>query len=251
MSDTEDTTTQPDEATQLTGEPHAIPPVPDEDPLGDPAQPVAPDAPAESEPAGEPEHEQQPEQPDEQEQPDVHGTPAATARALSEKEIEKINRNLEGEARRHASRVLDIMGDDANVLVQCPLCLPLIPGFRYPQPPEAEQLAAVKEAIGEPAELPLRDDPELKPCETCDGFGATKTPSKVVGHGKRICPRCKGIGYLSPTGEPVGNGSVTATDGPVVATYTHPMPDAPEPPEVTALKSLGYIVVPPPRTVTV
>lgn len=173
-------------------------------------------------------------------------SPFVAPQGMSEQQVERINRSLESEARRHAKRIVEIMGDDdAGVLEQCPLCLPLIPGFRYPQPPVAEQLEAVKAAIGMPAEPPLNRDQFSVLCEACDGWGTVATGSKVIGQGKVKCLSCDGFGF-KPTDErrKTSQPGASSTLPPAVS-YDQPMPDPVEPPEVTALKAAGYTVVPP------
>lgn len=164
----------------------------------------------------------------------------------TEREIEGKNRKLSYEAKRHANRVVQIMGDeDSAILEMCPLCLPLIPGFRYPTPPVAEQLAAVKEAIGEPASPNYPKDKYSRACDDCGGLGAVDTGSKVIGQGSARCYACKGVGWV-PIGPERSGGQITAANGPVVpVAYTPPLLGAPDPPEVEALKALGYIVVAP------
>lgn len=233
----DDTGVQSDETTELVGEPHAVP--------GDTPEDVTEGDEGESDEAGETQADEQAEDEQDEDQPDEHGTPQATARAMSERDIERVNRQLEGEAHRHAKRVLDIMGDDAEVLVVCPLCLPLIPGFRYPQPPVAEQLAAVKAAIGEPVDPPLSPDTYSNVCSKCDGWGAVSTGSKVVGRNKVTCLDCEGLGYVATDTRRQG-GALTAGNGVTpVHQYDQPMPAVSDPPEVAKLKELGYVVVPP------
>lgn len=165
--------------------------------------------------------------------------------AQTDAEVERINRTLDKEARRHAQRVVEIMGEDANVLEQCPLCLPLIPGFRYPVPPMDAQLAAVKEAIGEPAVPPYPKDNYSRECSDCTGLGAVLTGSKVAGQGTARCITCAGRGWV-PVGVERQSGALTAPiDGAPAVAYTPPEIGAPDPPEVEALKALGYIVVAP------
>lgn len=232
-----------DDTAGLVGEPHAVP--------GEPPDDVTGQDDTESDPADQPQDEQGDEQGDHDGDAEPHGTPEATVRAMSEREIERVNRKLESEARRHATNVLNIMGDDANVLEQCPLCLPLIPGFRYPYPPQAEQLAAVKEAIGEPADPPLLNDAYSSLCVACAGWGAVATGSKVVGKNKVRCLDCNGLGYVPIDTRREGVSLLGNGADPIVPQFNQPLPDAPLPPEVEALRALGYIVVEPPQPIAV
>lgn len=166
--------------------------------------------------------------------------------AQTEREIEGKNRKLADEAKRHANRVVQIMGDeDSGILEMCPLCLPLIPGFRYPQPPNGDQLAAVKEAIGEPASPNYPKDKYSRSCDDCGGLGAVDTGSKVVGQGSARCITCQGRGWVAVGPERASGAIAPVGDAPAAVSYTPEPLDAPDSPEVAALKALGYIVVPP------
>jgi hypothetical protein len=47
--------------------------------------------------------------------------------------------------------------------------------------------------------IELQPDPVAHVCEACNGFGETITGSKVTGNEARMCPECKGAGYIAPT----------------------------------------------------
>src|SRR5438105_13073989 len=53
---------------------------------------------------------------------------------LSQKQMEKALDKLDREATRHHSRVVEIMGEDVSMLLDCPLCDPLTPGKIMPTP---------------------------------------------------------------------------------------------------------------------
>lgn len=209
-----------------------IPEGEDAEPETEPAEPAEPaddELEAEEEDDAEPEPEPEPEAPS----------------GFSEKAMERAVKKLEAEASRHANRVSEIMGEDANDLTPCPLCAPNIPGFRWPFPPAADVVAAVKDAIGEPASPTYAKDSYSRECDLCHGLGSVATGSKVAGQGVVGCLKCKGKGWVA-VGPERESGAVTVTNGaPLPVDYGATVPDAALPPEAEALKALGYIVVPP------
>lgn len=245
MADTE-TETQPD-GTEPDGT----------EPVTGPAETVPETtAPSEGDPTSEPSPSEPDPEPDEDADEDVDGQPVEpgdeqmrqqqnAAKAQTAAEVERINKALAREAQRHAGRVVEIMGADSDILEQCPLCLPLIPGFRYPTPPVAEQLAAVKEAIGEPATPNYRPDQYSKVCDVCDGLGGVLTGSKVANQATLPCIKCGAQGWLPIGPERQGAQAAPINGGAPPVSYTLPPVDTPDPPEVASLKALGYIVVPP------
>jgi hypothetical protein len=162
-----------------------------------------------------------------------------------DRDFEKALKALEKEAARHADRIVQIMGEDAQTLEPCPLCAPSTPGFRWPVMPEGEQLARVKAAIGEPVAPDYEKDRYSNTCDACKGYGRTRTGSKVPGQGDVTCFACKGRGWI-PVGTERASGAITAANGtPEIGTPPVVYGDVAEPPEAAALKALGYIVVPP------
>lgn len=116
---------------------------------------------------------------------------------LSEKELEAALKKLDSEATRHANRVSEIMGADAQTLIPCVLCETNIPGFCFPGGVDDEKRAAVMAAIGMGEAAELVEDPETQMCEYCDGNGETITGSKVPNQATRPCPKCLANGWLS------------------------------------------------------
>lgn len=142
----------------------------------------------------------EPETPDvnEDAEPDVPAPddePEDVAPALSEKEMEAMFKSLEKEASRHANRLSEIMGPDAQDLVPCELCPAHTPGFHLPVQPPEEVRQAVLAAIGMDEAPELRDDPGTKMCDYCEGCGETITGSKVQNQLTRVCPECMGNGW--------------------------------------------------------
>lgn len=131
---------------------------------------------------------------DEPEQP----PPAPPVEARDEREIAKAEQKLAAEATRHANRVSEIMGEDAQALTVCPLCWH--PGFVWPAdtgfPPD-EQREAVLAFLGvadTPDYLPATD---AAPCDACGALGLTLTGSKVPGQETKPCVKCKGAGWIA------------------------------------------------------
>lgn len=196
------------------------------------------DGPADDEAAEQEEAAQEPD-------PDADDAAEAEARAQSEREMEKKLRALDREAVAHAARVEKIMGDDFESVVGCPLCAPNIPGFRFPFPPQPEVVAAVKDAIGEPASPAYQRDSYSRACDLCGGLGSVSTGSKVAGQAVVSCIPCRGKGWL-PIGPERESGAVTPPNGAVAPVdYGATTPPDVLPPEAEALKALGYIVVAP------
>ena len=117
--------------------------------------------------------------------------------AASEKEIEQAVAKLAKEATRHANRVSEIMGEDAQALLRCELCEPDIPGFRWPTVPADDPRHALIQLLSEglPAQPP--EDDEAQRCERCDGYGVTVTHSRVPGNETRPCSKCNAKGWTS------------------------------------------------------
>jgi hypothetical protein len=172
-------------------------------------------------------------------------TPVQRTGPSGEKEIEKVFDRLGKEAKRHRDRLSEIMADDATLLIACPLCDPLIPGFIMPTPDVPERFPAVREFMGESPASELSDDPRSMRCEVCDGFGQVATGSRTEAHKAMVCEACKGMGAVGPRFEqpqqivsPVA--PLPAANGPAFAPTAEP-----EPPEVAAVKAMGYQVIPP------
>jgi hypothetical protein len=155
------------------------------------------------------------EEPDEpEEEPEEPEEPAPEQPAgVSIEELEKVRNKLERSATTWRNRVSELLGEEAQFLVPCELCDPIIPGFHFPaeleQPrdPVHEQLLDV---LKSPAGPEYRDDPFTNECQTCGGYGKTKTKSHVPGKLERVCPTCGGDGFkIVAGGAPVSvNGQV-------------------------------------------
>lgn len=179
------------------------------EPALQPPEPEGEPEPEEGEqPAPEPEQEPQPQAPEGE--PAEPGEPQG--QVASEKEIEAMHKSLDAEATRHANRVSAIMGEGAQGLRPCPLCIPNIPGFIPPEEaiPAATLVDHVRQALGEPTAANYPPDPYSKPCPTCDGWGMLRTPSHVNGQQALPCPDCGSKGWI-PEGTKRGPLTVVQT----------------------------------------
>lgn len=158
---------------------------------GEPIEPVEdPETDEPVEPATEPD--------DEPAEPQEPAEPAGEA--VTEKEIERVNKKLEAEASRHANRVSEIMGEAAQALVVCELCLPHIPGFRPPLQPPDEVKDLVRAAIGDAPVGDFNSAPAARTCDDCAGRGQVLTGSLVPEHRTKLCERCGGTGWVDTRG---------------------------------------------------
>jgi hypothetical protein len=170
--------------------------------------------------------------------------------AMSEKDIEAAFRKLDREADRHRKRVSEIMGDEFGVLLACPLCDAVNPGYVLPTPDVPQRFPAVREFMGDSQPRELKHDQNISRCQVCDGWGTVESGSRVQGQTELACTECGGKGWLGqraglatlPLGVPlpVGNGlqDVTVSEA------------GGDSPEVAALKAQGYIVLDPPAKAT-
>ncbi len=209
--------------------PVAVEPVaPDEEPQETP--PVTPEGEAEAEEEGEQETEAA-----EQQEPQ--------AQALSEKDVEKRIEKLSRERERHEKRLQEILESDVSMLVACPLCTPITPGYVMTTPDVPERFPAVRAFIGDAEPRDLRADSKATRCETCDGWGFVDTGSRVQGQSELPCVDCGGKGW---TGERVPAGQPPAYVPPTPLGANGPPTTEvapPDPPEVADLKAKGYAVI--------
>ena len=139
---------------------------------------------------------------DDDEQGDEDETPESEQREtppMSEKELEAAFKKLEAESQRHTSRISQIMGDDATTLEVCPLCIPTMQGFYWPEQVPDAQRELVAVALGLHGDAAIQDDDEAEMCDRCNGMGETRTGSKVGGQTTRPCVKCKAKGFTLAT----------------------------------------------------
>ncbi len=170
---------------------------------------------------------------------------AGSPPALSQKQLEKALDKLDREAERHAKRVVEIMGEDVGMLLDCPMCDPLTPGKIMPTPQTPDRFPAVREFMGDAQPVEWQQDPNTRTCMTCAGYGVVETGSRVEGQERLACTDCGGKGWQ-------GTRAPVAVTGPMAP---QPVPESngpaqkfsieAEPPEAAALRAQGYTLIPP------
>lgn len=174
--------------------------------------PAVEQAEAEAETPDEPEDEEEEQEDSDEELEEAEAPPVEAPAGLSIEELEKVRGQLDRSAATWRKRVADLLGEEAQMLVPCELCDPLLPGFHFPaeleQPRDAthERLLDVLRA---PAGPEYQDDPFTRQCSTCAGLGKTRTKGMVPGKLERVCPTCKGVGFQAldaPATPPSTNG---------------------------------------------
>lgn len=207
----------------------------------EPPEPAEEPLEPQEEPAEEPLEDDEGAEPAEPAEP-AEDAPAPTG-GLTDKEIDARFDKLNRENARHADRVGQILEEDAQDLLMCPLCSPFIAGFLLNAPVADEPKMATLGFLG------VLDTSELVPadylvrCETCNGRGEVATHSQRDGYMKENCKRCEGRGYRQLA-------AATGLNGTMAADYVAPPDDfVPPPPDddpnIVALKAAGYTVVPP------
>jgi hypothetical protein len=169
-----------------------------EDTMTDPGSEQVDDQPAEAEETETPDTE--PDIPFEEPEPEQPEAPPAPE-GMSIEELEKVRTKLDTSANTWRRRVNDLLGDEADMLVACELCDPLLPGFHFPaelEAPRDELHARLLDVLRAPAAPEYRPDPFTVECGTCGGWGKTLTKGHVAGKTERVCPTCKGLGFQSP-----------------------------------------------------
>lgn len=189
----------------------------------------------------------EPLEPDDDEEPEASaGDDTDAARVLSEKEISKRYDKLQRENERHASRLGEIMGDDANDLIPCPVCMDGIAGWIYPPdvaPLSDEAVGRIRQVIGLPDLTTFRPAKFAERCPDCDGLGQVLTGSQVPGSETTTCERCGRNGWIRNVAPPVGVGVPPVAEevitGPTV--YVDDTADS----EIRHLRERGFTVIPP------
>jgi hypothetical protein len=116
----------------------------------------------------------------------------------SERAMRHALQALDRENIRHGNAVRKIMGSDAELLTECPLCD--IPGYVFPFPagtPHGEERRLTVEQYlgsGEPA---YKEAPDAVMCAECDGLGEVLTSSRNPVHRLKVCAGCTGTGWVN------------------------------------------------------
>lgn len=155
--------------------------------------------------------------------------------ALSEKELEAMNRQLDAEAKRHRDALDRIMGEDALALVPCAVCGENTAGFHFPANayPDGHPTRVALETLGEGMDVTLANDDEAETCDRCTGFGETVTGSHVPGQETRPCTKCGAKGWTSAQDRQTWKGTeavrlAASAVPPVTAVAPLPADDAPQ-----------------------
>lgn len=145
---------------------------------------------------------------------------------VSERMIEEQYRKLARSATTWRNAVSRILGEQANELYTCPMCDPATPGFfdahaiEHPANELQERLFA---SLAAPSAPEYREAPNATRCQTCDGYGRTRSGSQKPQNELIDCIVCSGLGYMKRPGydpAPAANGAP--------AVYVAPQtPDAP------------------------
>jgi len=163
-----------------------------DDPQTEPEQPTEPTEPTEPE-----------DEPTEPTEPEPTAPPTEPE-PLSEKEINKRIKALEGEKERHTKRVSEILQEEAIDLVPCEACEIAIPGFHYPATmyPAGSPERALYELLGGGKETQMQHPSRYVICDTCNGFGQVLTGARNELNRTIVCPECKAAGYHDREADP-------------------------------------------------
>lgn len=199
-------------------------PTPDDDDelAADEDAPVEPDQPDESAP--------------EQEQP-------APELTMTEKELEAGRKKIVAENTRHANRVSEIMGDEAQFLEPCPLCSPFVTGFIFPQVPPPEVVDKVRVAIGLPDLSNYQPAKHAQRCDDCAGLGVVLSGSAVPENAVISCPTCNASGFVVRGADGTAVPPAAAPNGTVEPVLHEGV--NPNDPAVAELRGRGFTVIPP------
>lgn len=211
------------------------------DPRAETVTPAEPDAEPEAEPDAEPEAER--------DAPEPSPTPDApeTQAMLEErgKRFEKLSQHV-------AKRTGEILGDDVQIVQECPCCTYWgMPGWIPTVNPPQDLAAVLLHYLGQHAPTDYRPDTHSKACEACGGMGEVASGSRVFGQERLPCVECASNGWVATDDErrsrllSLRNGEHPPTF-PAAPADAAMSPNAePEPPEAAELRARGYIVMPP------
>jgi hypothetical protein len=129
---------------------------------------------------------------------------------------------LANEAERHRKRIGEIMGEDANFLIPCELCMPQFAGYRFDGSPDEATITRVRVAIGMPDLTNYAPSSTERQCDDCRGLGRVRTGSTVQQYETATCDACAGKGFVASrprmNGEPA---ELPAEPGPAAPAELH------------------------------
>jgi hypothetical protein len=117
--------------------------------------------------------------------------------------LEEAFKEQEKAWKRYVSAVGKAFEEQANELVECPLCSAGVNGFLHVNDAghiDDDVKKAVQTFMGVTQEADYRFDPHHAACADCDGLGKVKSGSRVPNHELLTCATCKGSGYNPPPG---------------------------------------------------
>ena len=162
---------------------------------------------------------------------------------LTERELEANHKKIEKARTTFYNRVSEIMGEDAQHLVNCPACAYFVPGKVFPQEFPDQVKVELWPFLGLPDPNEIADAPDRHMCETCKGRGQLKSGSLIPEYAIVNCRRCKGTGYTDEV-LPVQDNAIV--NGASATTNFDPAPPMPEDEAwIAAARARGYTVVPP------
>jgi hypothetical protein len=165
--------------------------------------------------------------------------------ALSEKDMEQRLKRLDRSSKVWRERVGTILEGDAAMLVPCPLCEPLIPGFVMPTPQTPERFPSVRTFMGDAQPVEWQQDPNTRTCLTCAGYGVVETGSHVESQERLPCTDCGGKGWQGTRAPVAVTGPMAPAPAPEANGDAKPTPVGPEPPEAAKLRAMGYTLIQP------
>jgi hypothetical protein len=134
--------------------------------------------------------------------------------------LEKRDKLMNSAAKSHETRLHNILGDDFDAYMPCPLCL--ADAFLLPKPAGAmppEQWEAVQAAAGQLQVRQLKRADYTETCDTCDGEGKLDSGSHDPTFMEIPCRACEGKGW-----------KMKLAEVPAVPAFTFPAaPAAPAP----------------------
>lgn len=166
--------------------------------------------------------------------------------AMTEHALEKLHTQIGNANKAHAAKIARIMGEDAEALIPCPVCMDFVAGAIFP-PEVAPIPPAVQERMKQLLGLNSWEDTPnadwAQQCPDCKGHGEVKTGSYVLGKETTRCLNCGGDGWKN-TRDPAQNvlplSIANGETGPLV--YGKEIANDPD---VQHLREKGYTVIPP------
>lgn len=124
--------------------------------------------------------------------------PAEPGEPSTEAQIRQLGKRLDAEEERHRKRLAELLGEQFDHYLVCPLCQ--VSGYVLPYEPgqiEQAQRAAIAAAAGEGAPAAYVASPDHEGCPRCDAKGLLLTGSQVPDQVTKLCDLCDGSGYVT------------------------------------------------------